>query len=473
MRSSSAGRGVRPAGSPGVSGRSSCLAAAESGGEHHSVVGEGGGGNPIAGERLPEGGSDQRPGDAVSRDRGDQVAGVVVDDVQDLHLDLEPAAADQVPVGEVRLPGLVREIGLERAVGALWSLLRLRFDRARTGGDPRDRRGRRVGGVVVFQVPGDGGRAGVKAPCWSGPCATAGRGRRFRSWSRWVRGAGDREQVRTRPRPQRGTGPAACRSTPGGPVGVRDLGDRAVLHDDSSDHQTALDTADHSWLPQYTCRRCLETPTAPAGASGRESVCHSSWGCSAANRSQELLGHCFAVGAWVQSGLSTSRVGPASGAHLSQYVCHCALCVTVPGCLSYGDRAGQTAGPEPVRRRQPPPAGTPSHHRACSGTAGNHGVPVLSQPNSPGTPPPGRHVADPHAARQAAETPRDTGRRRRDGARARPRHRRPPPKSAGTFQYLIRSMAWCRSVWRRPGRADGPMVAAAPGSSHPPPAGLA
>ena len=88
----------------------------------------------------------------------EQVAGVVVEPVQDLHV----TAVGQTPVGEVRLPGFVREFRLEAAVGAAGPLVGVGDDGAVAGQDPRDRRRRDVG-LFLLQVPGDGVRAGVQA----------------------------------------------------------------------------------------------------------------------------------------------------------------------------------------------------------------------------------------------------------------------------------------------------------------------
>ena len=58
-------------------------------------------------------------GDGRVGDAGEEVAGVVVEDVEDLHI----ADAGQAPVGEVGLPGLVRQFGSEPAQGRLRAAL--------------------------------------------------------------------------------------------------------------------------------------------------------------------------------------------------------------------------------------------------------------------------------------------------------------------------------------------------------------
>jgi hypothetical protein len=64
-------------------------------------------------------------------------------------------------VGEVRLPSLVREVGLEADVGAARSLVRLRGDEACPSEGAGDRRSRDVHAEVVGDVPADRLGAGV------------------------------------------------------------------------------------------------------------------------------------------------------------------------------------------------------------------------------------------------------------------------------------------------------------------------
>lgn len=85
------------------------------GGEHHGVVGEGGGRDAVrrngGAEGLDHGGATHpEPGGDV---RG--IAGLVVQPGEDLDI----GAISQPVVGEVRLPGLVRQLGLEPDVGVI------------------------------------------------------------------------------------------------------------------------------------------------------------------------------------------------------------------------------------------------------------------------------------------------------------------------------------------------------------------
>jgi len=73
----------------------------------------------------------------VMRLRGerDRVAGVVVDPAQDLDV----GVVGESPVGEVGLPALIRQVGLEPDVGRAWPLLRLDLGAAVTAQGPVDR----------------------------------------------------------------------------------------------------------------------------------------------------------------------------------------------------------------------------------------------------------------------------------------------------------------------------------------------
>ncbi len=95
-----------------LAGVASCPAAGGAGGEHHAVVGQGAGRDAVGGGGA-EGCHGHRPGDAFERDTGQQVAGVAVEEVQDLHVD----AGGQAVVGEVGLPHLVGHLGFEPQVG--------------------------------------------------------------------------------------------------------------------------------------------------------------------------------------------------------------------------------------------------------------------------------------------------------------------------------------------------------------------
>jgi len=88
-------------------------AASVSGGEDQSVVGQDAGGDAVAGNGLPERGDDLRGGDGAVRCAGQDVAGVVVEKGQDFGV----GAVGEADVGEVGLPGLIRQGGLEPVVG--------------------------------------------------------------------------------------------------------------------------------------------------------------------------------------------------------------------------------------------------------------------------------------------------------------------------------------------------------------------
>ena len=93
--------------------------------------------------------------------RGQQQPGMVVDQIQDLGV----AAAGQLPVGDVELPELVGEGGLEAMEGGLGALAWLRGDLALAAEDPPD--GGRRGHLLDqrLEMVGDGASAGVVAGC--------------------------------------------------------------------------------------------------------------------------------------------------------------------------------------------------------------------------------------------------------------------------------------------------------------------
>jgi hypothetical protein len=103
-------------------------------------------------------------GTCVGEDpRGDQGPGVVVEDVEDLHL----GAVGEGPVGDVGLPALVGQVGLEAPPGATGPLLGLGDNLAPSAQHPPDRRHRRhhlvVAPMADKQVVVDGVGAGVEA----------------------------------------------------------------------------------------------------------------------------------------------------------------------------------------------------------------------------------------------------------------------------------------------------------------------
>ena len=79
------------------------------------------------------------------------------------HFDL--GAVGEAVVGDVELPALVRGVRAEPLVAGFRAFVRLRGDESAGGQDPPDRRDRRhrVGAVALFEVGGDGGRAGFVA----------------------------------------------------------------------------------------------------------------------------------------------------------------------------------------------------------------------------------------------------------------------------------------------------------------------
>ena len=140
-------------------GGDASFAAGEADGEHHAVVGEGGGGDAVGVVAGPELGQDDGSGDADVAGDAQRVAGGVVEPGQDFDV----LAGGQPVVGEVGLPGFVGHGGFEAQVAGLGSLLGLGGDQARSGQVAADR-GRRDGDVVVLgQVPGDGVGSSVGA----------------------------------------------------------------------------------------------------------------------------------------------------------------------------------------------------------------------------------------------------------------------------------------------------------------------
>ena len=87
-------------------------AAAVSGGEDQSVVGQDAGGDAVGGNGLAERGDDLRGGDGAVRGAGQDVAGVVVEEGQDFGV----GAVGEADVGEVGLPGLIGQGGFEAVV---------------------------------------------------------------------------------------------------------------------------------------------------------------------------------------------------------------------------------------------------------------------------------------------------------------------------------------------------------------------
>jgi hypothetical protein len=83
---------------------------------------------------------------------------LVVDPAQDLDV----AAAGEPPVGEVALPHLVGQVGLEPDVGGFRSLLRFDLGHASSTQGAIDRCRRHGQVVMLAEMPGDRFRPGVK-----------------------------------------------------------------------------------------------------------------------------------------------------------------------------------------------------------------------------------------------------------------------------------------------------------------------
>ena len=87
-----------------------------------------------------------------------QVAGVVIEPVEDLHI----GPVSQPAVDEVRLPHLVGLGHLEAHIGRSRALARLGNDQPGLVQDPADRGGRRDSQAFALQMPGDRDRPGVQ-----------------------------------------------------------------------------------------------------------------------------------------------------------------------------------------------------------------------------------------------------------------------------------------------------------------------
>ncbi len=92
-------------------GVAAAAAAGEASGEDHAVVGEGGGRDTVHGDGAAEGVQDDRAGHALPAGHVQGVAGAVVQPGQGL--DVGAGLVGEPVVGEVGLPGLVGQRGLE------------------------------------------------------------------------------------------------------------------------------------------------------------------------------------------------------------------------------------------------------------------------------------------------------------------------------------------------------------------------
>jgi hypothetical protein len=134
-------------------------AAGEAGRVDRPVVSERGGGPAVGIAGRDERGHHVVAGDPPAGGAVEQVAGVVVEPGADLDL----APVRQAPVGEVGLPQLVGQRGLEAPPGTARALARLGHDEAGGVEDAPDGRGRRDGQALAPEVPGDGSRTRVQA----------------------------------------------------------------------------------------------------------------------------------------------------------------------------------------------------------------------------------------------------------------------------------------------------------------------
>jgi hypothetical protein len=132
--------------------------------EDHAIVRQRRGWNPMDGNGFPEAAEDGPSRDPpMSRDR-QSLAGVVIQPGEDLHMGTGGTRRRHEPiVGEVGLPALVGLIGLEANRGRTWFHLGLRGNQAGLGQIAADGGARHPDSVVVFEVPPDGVRSGIKA----------------------------------------------------------------------------------------------------------------------------------------------------------------------------------------------------------------------------------------------------------------------------------------------------------------------
>ena len=116
-------------------------------------------GMPWSSRALVNASTTMRAGDtAVGGDR-DGVAGVVVEPAEDLDV----AAVGEAVVGEVGLPRLVRQVGLEADVGRARAFRRLDLGQTVAAQGAVDRRSRHGQVVMGGEVPGDRVGAGIDA----------------------------------------------------------------------------------------------------------------------------------------------------------------------------------------------------------------------------------------------------------------------------------------------------------------------
>src|SRR5580700_797780 len=147
-----------------LEGVAAAAAAGKARGVDHAVIGQRGGRDAVAGAGGAEGLQHDRAGDPLVRGQVQHEPGMVIEPADDLGVGTGASAWPGEPVvGEVRLPALAGQLGLESDVGGLRSFPRLRDDQPGRGQVAADRRRRHPDPVLVFQVPADGVRAGIQA----------------------------------------------------------------------------------------------------------------------------------------------------------------------------------------------------------------------------------------------------------------------------------------------------------------------
>jgi hypothetical protein len=135
----------------GLEAVAAAAAAGEAGGEDHAVVGQGRGRGAVAGDSVAEHVDHGGAGDGLVGGDRDGVAGVVVNEAEDLGV----GATVEPVVGEVGLPALVGELGREPHIGALGPLVRLGGDQSSAGQVAGDAGPGYLDAVVMVEVPAD------------------------------------------------------------------------------------------------------------------------------------------------------------------------------------------------------------------------------------------------------------------------------------------------------------------------------
>lgn len=209
---------------------------AEPGSVDAAVIGQRGGRDAVRVGGSQERGDDVVAGDRVVCGAGQQVAGVVIEPVQDLHV----GAVGEVPVGEVGLPGLVGLRRFEPDVRGPRPLLGLRGDQPGGVQDAADRGGRRRPVALAFQMPADGHGAGIQAlpgqflPQLNDPVADLGR------CCGWIRPGSPRLRIDGLEPALSIPGQQPVQMSAGDPVLDRRLRDGELAGDDLQNNDTML-----------------------------------------------------------------------------------------------------------------------------------------------------------------------------------------------------------------------------------------